>query len=62
MGGGRPLRRPAPPFLYVGGQPHGEVRGQEPLGHCNDLLDTETAAGEGADVLDHVGLGETGRP
>ena len=62
VGDGRPLRRPAPPLVPIGGQPHCQVGGQEPLGHGDDLLDTEAAAGEGADVLDDIGRREPGRP
>ena len=52
------LRRPG---LVIGGQPHGQIRGEEPVGQGGDLLEVEPAAREGADVFDHIGVGEPGR-
>ena len=61
VGGRRPLSRPAAAHL-VGGQAHCQPGLDEPVGHDGDLLDGEPAAGDGADVLDHICLREPSRP
>ena len=61
VGGSRPLRRPASALPSVGRQAHHKVRGEEAVRKCRDLLGAEATAGYGADVLDHIGLGEAGR-
>ena len=58
----RPLRRPRPARLAVGGQAHGQVGADEALGHDSDLLHRQATGRHGADLLDHVRLGEASRP